>query len=217
VRATAGGHQDGHSALDGCDDRGGGALGIEPVGDLAALLHADDSCVQVVLPLVDELSGHSLRRGSAAAQFGDQRPEGAADALLLVAEDDGVTPGPPGGPGGQLTEVRLLVFQHSRGPVIGHGEQLRPAAREVVEELSLPNSIKICYPVFRDHIPTRAALLARSAEIFTLIETGQLKVNIGRRYPLAEAAQAHLDIESRATTGKLLLLPSCSPQPWCER
>jgi NADPH2:quinone reductase len=101
--------------------------------------------------------------------------------------------------------------------VIGHGEQLRPAAREVVEELSLPNSIKICYPVFRDHIPTRAALLARSAEIFTLIETGQLKVNIGRRYPLAEAAQAHLDIESRATTGKLLLLPSCSPQPWCER
>ena len=70
----------------------------------------------------------------------------------------------------------------------------------------LPNSIKICYPVFRDHIPVREALLAHSAEIFTLIETGQLKVSIGKRYPLADAAQAHLDIEFRATTGKPLLL-----------
>jgi NADPH:quinone reductase len=62
-------------------------------------------------------------------------------------------------------------------------------------------------PIFRDHIPTREALLAHSAEIFTLIETGQLKVSIGNRYPLADAAQAHLDLESRTTTGKLLLLP----------
>jgi hypothetical protein len=47
----------------------------------------------------------------------------------------------------------------------------------VVNLRQLPNSIKMCYPTFRDHIP------------------------------LAEAARAHRDLESRATTGKLLLLP----------
>jgi NADPH:quinone reductase-like Zn-dependent oxidoreductase len=69
------------------------------------------------------------------------------------------------------------------------------------------NSIKICYPAFRDHVPTREALLARSAELFGLIEDGRLTIEIGGRYPLAEAARAHRDLEARATTGELLLLP----------
>ena len=73
--------------------------------------------------------------------------------------------------------------------------------------VELPKSIKVCYPTFFDHIPTRDALLAHSAEIFRLIESGDLKVDVGHRYPLAQAAQAHFDIESRRTTGKLLLLP----------
>ncbi|KAB2390458.1 quinone oxidoreductase family protein [Actinomadura montaniterrae] len=77
----------------------------------------------------------------------------------------------------------------------------------VVNMRELPNSIKICYPVFRDHIPTRDTLLAHTAELFQLVRQGRLRVEIGRRYPLKDAAQAHRDIESRATTGKLLLLP----------
>jgi NADPH2:quinone reductase len=50
-------------------------------------------------------------------------------------------------------------------------------------------------------------LLARSAEPFGLIEDGRLTIEIGGRYPLAEAARAHRDLEARATTGELLLLP----------
>ena len=42
---------------------------------------------------------------------------------------------------------------------------------------------------------------------FFLVESGRLKIAIGGRYPLAEAAQAHRDLESRTTAGKLLLLP----------
>jgi NADPH:quinone reductase-like Zn-dependent oxidoreductase len=71
----------------------------------------------------------------------------------------------------------------------------------------LPNSIKLCHPVFRDHIPTREALPHRTAEIFRLVQDGRLRVDIGRRHPLKDAVQAHRDIESRSTTGKLLLLP----------
>jgi NADPH:quinone reductase-like Zn-dependent oxidoreductase len=80
-------------------------------------------------------------------------------------------------------------------------------AAPVVNLRELPRSVKICYPVFRDHIPTHEALLRHSAEIFNLVQNGRLRVEIGRRYPLKDAAQAHRDIESRATTGKLLLLP----------
>ena len=44
-------------------------------------------------------------------------------------------------------------------------------------------------------------------EMFDWIESGQLKVHIGGVYPPAQAAQAHADMESRRSTGKLLLIP----------
>ncbi|MET9181924.1 quinone oxidoreductase [Kitasatospora aureofaciens] len=71
----------------------------------------------------------------------------------------------------------------------------------------LPNSILLTYPVVHHHVPTREALLRRSAEVFDLVLEGRLIQRIGGRYPLAEAARAHADLESRRTTGKLVLLP----------
>ena len=56
-------------------------------------------------------------------------------------------------------------------------------------------------------MPTREALVRRSGEVFDLIRNGQVTPRIGQRYALADAAKAHADIESRGTTGKLLLLP----------
>lgn len=47
----------------------------------------------------------------------------------------------------------------------------------------------------------------RSEEIFAAAESGRLKVRIGAQYPLADAAQAHRDLEGRNTTGKVLLVP----------
>ena len=58
------------------------------------------------------------------------------------------------------------------------------------------------------HVRTREALVERTSEVFELVETGRLRVRVGGRYPLSEAATAHADIESRRTTGKLLLIPS---------
>nr|WP_247784615.1 zinc-binding dehydrogenase [Bradyrhizobium sp. 170] len=72
---------------------------------------------------------------------------------------------------------------------------------------TLPKSIKIGYPTFFDHIHTPKLLRARSARLFDWIREGKLKIRIGGEYPLADAAKAHADMESRATTGKLLLIP----------
>ncbi|OPC78683.1 alcohol dehydrogenase [Embleya scabrispora] len=71
----------------------------------------------------------------------------------------------------------------------------------------LPNSILLTYPVVHHHVDTRAALLRRTGEVFDLVLDGRLTPRVTGRYALADAARAHADLESRRTTGKLLLLP----------
>lgn len=72
--------------------------------------------------------------------------------------------------------------------------------------MSLPKSIKIGYATFMDHVHTHALLLARTKQLFEWIEDGSITVTTGGVYPLADAARAHADMASRATTGKLLLI-----------
>ncbi|MET9496271.1 quinone oxidoreductase [Streptomyces sp. NPDC006552] len=83
------------------------------------------------------------------------------------------------------------------GPLIGDVPTVRL--------FELPKSIKVSYAVFADHIPTRELLLRHTTDLFDKIRQGDLRVDITGRYPLGEAARAHADIESRRTSGKLLL------------
>lgn len=76
-----------------------------------------------------------------------------------------------------------------------------------IDLLSLPRSIKLGYAVFFDHVHSPERLREHAARLFDWVLKGDLKVRLGGIYPLADAAQAHLDMESRATTGKLLLIP----------
>ncbi|QEN85629.1 quinone oxidoreductase [Labrys sp. KNU-23] len=85
------------------------------------------------------------------------------------------------------------------GPVLGG-----PGPLDI---MSLPRSIKIGYATFFDHIHTPELLRGRSAQLFDWLAEGKLEVRIGGEYRLADAAKAHADMESRKTTGKLLLVP----------
>jgi NADPH2:quinone reductase len=58
-----------------------------------------------------------------------------------------------------------------------------------------------------NYIATREELIARSGALFKMMVAGKLKLRIEHTYPLAEAHQAHRDLEGRKTTGKLLLIP----------
>jgi NADPH2:quinone reductase len=73
--------------------------------------------------------------------------------------------------------------------------------------MELPKSIKIGYARFFDHIHTPELFRARSAQLFDWISEGKLKVLLGGEYRLADAAKAHADMESRKSTGKLVLVP----------
>lgn len=85
------------------------------------------------------------------------------------------------------------------GPVLGG-----PGPLDI---MSLPKSIKLGYATFFDHIHTPELLRARSNQLFEWVEKGVLQVKVGGTYQLSDAARAHADMESRATTGKLLLIP----------
>ena len=129
-----------------------------------------------------------------------------AEVLRLVGADgarDGVDIVYDGG--GQATFRASMTVLRRHGTLLYYGPFIGEVP--VISMLDLPRSIKVCYPSFRDHVPTREALLARSAELFALVASGQLDVSIARRYRLADAARAHADLESRATAGKLLLRP----------
>jgi NADPH2:quinone reductase len=83
------------------------------------------------------------------------------------------------------------------GPVLG-----APAPMDLP---TLPRSIKIGYAVFFDHIPTSALLRSRARRLFRWVQERQITVSVGKSYSLSDVRLAHMDMESRRSTGKLLL------------
>jgi NADPH2:quinone reductase len=71
----------------------------------------------------------------------------------------------------------------------------------------MQGSLYLTRPTLKDYIPTRAELDRRVADLFGWMIGGKLKVRIGHSYKLEEAAQAHIDLAGRKTTGKVLLIP----------
>ncbi|MFD0202975.1 MULTISPECIES: quinone oxidoreductase family protein [Saccharothrix] len=73
--------------------------------------------------------------------------------------------------------------------------------------LNHAGSVFLTRPSLGAHVATREELEWRAGELFAAVADGSLSVRIGGRYPLADARQAHEDLEGRRTTGKLLLVP----------
>jgi NADPH2:quinone reductase len=69
-------------------------------------------------------------------------------------------------------------------------------------------SLFLTRPMLPHYIREREVLLARARDVFSWVMAKKLQLRIWKTYPLAEAAQAHSDLESGTTMGKLLLLPN---------
>ena len=76
-----------------------------------------------------------------------------------------------------------------------------------LQVLAARGSLFVTRPTLRDYVASRAELVERAERVLGAVARGELSVTIHRAYPLAQAADAHRDLESRATTGKLLLVP----------
>jgi NADPH2:quinone reductase len=186
---------------------------VQP-GDVA-FVHAAAGGLGLLLTQIIKLQGgHVIGRVSSEEKVAIAKAAGAdhliVDAAGRFAEQALRLTGGEGvhvvydGSGPTTFQGSLEVLRRSGtfcwyGPVLG--------GPGLLDIMSLPKSIKIGYATFMDHIHTPELLRARSARLFDWIRDGKLKVLIGGEHPLADAARAHADMESRKTTGKLLLVP----------
>ena len=102
---------------------------------------------------------------------------------------------------GSLDCVRRLGMMVSFGNASGPPAPMAPA------ELAKRGSLFLTRPTLFSYIATRAELTAGARELFAAVRAKKLKVVIGQRYALTQAADAHRDLEARRTTGSSVLLP----------
>ena len=108
---------------------------------------------------------------------------------------------------GKTTFEKGLNVLRPRGMMVLFGGSSGPVPPFDPMVLAQKGSLYVTRPTLVAYIATREDLLARSSAVFGMISAGKLKLRIDHTYPLAEAHQAHRDLEGRKTTGKILLIP----------
>ncbi len=108
---------------------------------------------------------------------------------------------------GLTTFEKGLMCLRPRGMMVLFGGSSGAVPPFDLIRLSTMGSLFVTRPTLWHYIATRADLEARANAVLGWVAEGKLKVRMEYRYPLAEAAQAQIDIASRKTTGKLLLVP----------
>ena len=108
---------------------------------------------------------------------------------------------------GKDTFEKSLNCLARRGTLALYGQASGPIPPLDTRVLNSRGSLFLTRPSLGDYVATRQELLERCGEVLGWVGDGSLKLRIERTYPLAEAAQAHLDLTGRKTTGKLLLVP----------
>lgn len=108
---------------------------------------------------------------------------------------------------GQSTFDGSLASLRVRGMLVLFGAASGPVPPVDPQRLNAAGSVYLTRPTSAHYVRTREELDWRAGELFEAVTSGALKVRIGGRYPLAEVAQAHQDLQGRKTTGKLLLIP----------
>jgi NADPH:quinone reductase len=187
---------------------------VQP-GD-TVLVHSAAGGVGQLLTQVVKLRGGRVIGTVSTEQKAEVARAAGADAVLRYEEvPDGVQKLTGGagvaavydGVGGATLDAGLASLR-PRGVLVVYGTSSGPTPALEIPRLNSGGSLYVTRPTVVHYTATREELRARTDEVFGWVASGQLRVSIGGRYPLADAARAHEDLEARRTTGKLLLLPS---------
>ena len=93
------------------------------------------------------------------------------------------------------------------GMMVSYGSASGPVPAFTLNELASRGSLFITRPSLFNYVAKRTDLEATAASLFGMVESGKIKIEINQRYALADAAQAHRDLEARKTTGSTILIP----------
>jgi NADPH2:quinone reductase len=108
---------------------------------------------------------------------------------------------------GKDTFTRSLDCLRPRGLMVSFGNASGPVPPVSLNELSARGSLYVTRPTLQSYAATRAQRETMAADLFQMVSSGRIGVDIHQRFPLADAARAHIALEGRRTTGKTILLP----------
>jgi len=108
---------------------------------------------------------------------------------------------------GKDTFERSLDCLQPFGLMASFGNASGPVPPFAIGTLAAKGSLYVTRATLFTHIATRETTQAMADELFAVVQSGAVKVRIDQRYPLAEVAQAHRELEARKTTGSSVLLP----------
>jgi NADPH2:quinone reductase len=108
---------------------------------------------------------------------------------------------------GKDTFIGSLDCLRPLGMMVSFGNASGPVPPFSLSELASRGSLFITRPALFAYAAKRADLEAMAADLFEVVSSGKVKIDIRQRYKLADVAQAHIDLEARKTTGSSILLP----------
>jgi NADPH2:quinone reductase len=182
-----------------------------------ALVHAAAGGVGLLLVQMARMIGARVIGTASSQEKADlARSAGADEVIVFTQQDfDPEVKRLTGGKGvdvvydgvGKATFEKNLNVMRLRGMLVLYGMSSGPVPPVDPAKLSEKGSLYMARTTLAHFTATREELLARSGALFEMIANGKLKLRIAKTYSLAEAAQAHRDMEARKIAGKLLLIP----------
>jgi NADPH2:quinone reductase len=188
---------------------------IQP--DDTVLIHAGAGGVGLLLiQMAKRLGARVFATVSTEEKAALARAAGADQAILYTREDFTARVRElTGGRGlpvvydsvGKTTFDGSLACLRPRGMLVLFGGSSGAVPSFDLIRLSTMGSLYVTRPTLKDYTATREELEQRAGDVLRWIADGTLKLRLEHTYPLADAAQAHRDLEARKTTGKVLLIP----------
>lgn len=185
-------------------------------GDTALIHAAAGGTGQLLVQMAHALGARVIATVSTSAKAELAKAAGADEVILYTESDfETETKRLTSGRGvdvvydsvGKTTFEKSLNCLRPRGMMVLFGGSSGAVPPFDLIQLSTRGSLFVTRPTLKDYIATRADLEARANDVFNWVAAGKLKVRAEHVYELNNAAQAQIDIASRNTTGKLLLIP----------
>jgi NADPH2:quinone reductase len=108
---------------------------------------------------------------------------------------------------GQATFPASLDLLQPRGMFVSFGNASGPIKSFDAGLLASKGSLFMTRPSLPHHLLSREELLSRANALFKVVKSGAVKIEVNQHYALKDAARAHVDLESRKTTGSTVLIP----------
>jgi len=156
---------------------------------------------RVITTVSSDAKEELSRAAGASLRYGDDlamRVRELTDGDGVAAVYDGV---------GATTFDASLAALRIRGMLVLFGAASGPVPPVDPQRLNAAGSVFLTRPTLAHHVRAPEELRWRAGAVLAAVLDGSLRLRVGATYPLAEAARAHTDLESRSTTGSLVLLP----------